>query len=191
MSKTSEKVEERPVLLALLICAIAYCKQTPCSLKTADSRRSEGGEKRFSHISLGVFPTDSRAVQFIYTHTCFHTAPSLFSLLCSCTPNRESAQAGGTPSRSTLSRCTSISALALVTGSSARLDLFRLLYLCVGLARRSQPAGRCRTDTGLCCHDGICSGSWRCLIIDVPLSSSLFNYCMIFLCLFSDKTFTC
>lgn len=159
MSKTSEKVEERPVLPALLICAIAYCKQTPCSLKTADSRRSEGGEKRFSHISLGVFPTDSRAVQFIYTHTCFHTAPSLFSLLCSCTPNRESAQVGGTPSRSTLSRCTSISALALVTGSSARLDLFRLLYLCVGLARRSQPAGRCRTDTGLCCHDGICSGS--------------------------------
>lgn len=43
MSKTSEKAEERPVLLALLICAIAYSKQTPFSLKTADSRRSGGG----------------------------------------------------------------------------------------------------------------------------------------------------
>lgn len=161
MSKTSEKAEERPVLLALLICAIAYSKQTPCSLETADSQRSEGGVKSVFPTSLWVFfqQTAEPFSSFTHTHACFHTAPSLFSLLCSCTPNRESAQVGETPSWSTLSRCTSISALALVTGSSARLDLFRLLCSCVGLARRSRPAGRCCTDAGLCCHDGICSGS--------------------------------
>lgn len=135
------------------------------TLQLKDCWQSEEWGGFFPHL-FGCFSfstTDRRASQFIDTHTCFHTAPSLFSLLCSCTPNRESAQVGGTPSRSTLSHCTSISALALVTGSLARLDLFRLIYLCVGLARRYQPAGRCRTDTGLCYHDAICSGTFMLL----------------------------
>lgn len=86
MSKTSEKAEERPVLLALLICAIAYSKQTPCSLETADSRRSEGGVKSVFPTSLWVFfqQTAEPFSSFAHTHAstrhraCFHcSVPAL------------------------------------------------------------------------------------------------------------------
>lgn len=69
MSKTSEPAAEWPVVLvgSFFICAIAYGKQTPCSLKTADScRNGEGrGGRFFPHLVgwfFSFFPTHSRAV---------------------------------------------------------------------------------------------------------------------------------
>lgn len=160
MCKTSEEAAEWPVLPALFICTIAYGKQTPCSLKTADSGRSEGVRSVFPNIS-GCFSNmpSSRSV-YLRTDLLPYSAEAAFSAPFLHSKPWERL-VGGTPSRSSLSRCSSISALASVTGSSAwlhRLHRLRLPRSCAGLTRPSCPAGQCWTHTG---HDGL-SGNRLC-----------------------------